>query len=266
MQPVLFALQAVIVNKSPCCFFFSSPRPTIVSPIARPVTSVLKMSSLLPSATDDQPQIRQKKQTLRKEIRAKIRQVSEEEIKKMSEMVWQRLFQLPQYKSAKSIGLFLSMPKGEINTDIALRHAIKNGKAVFVPQVGKNFEYADMELLKVAIKDPSSDDIFHKDWPRNKWGIPEPPADMPIVMAKPGDIDLLVVPGLGFDKKGNRLGQGKGYYDRFIARMTENDIPLPLFAVGLTPQLVDGEIPVAEYDRQMDLVLMPTETIVPQEA
>ena len=68
---------------------------------------------------------------------------------------------------------------------------------------------------------------FYDGWPRNRWGIPEPPvsddaADDDAV-AKPGDIDLLVVPGLAFDAAGRRLGQGKGYYDRFIARMRGED-------------------------------------------
>ena len=91
----------------------------------------------------------------------------------------------------------------------------------------------------------------------------------------PGDIDLLIVPGLGFDNNGNRLGQGKGYYDRWIERMTKDGITLPLIAVGLTPQLVTKEdvdgsdddsdgsiIPTAEYDRRMDIVLLPNETII----
>ena len=85
---------------------------------------------------------------------------------------------------------------------------------------------------------------------------------MPIVNAKPGDIDLLLVPGLAFDLKRNRLGQGKGYYDRFIAKMTVNDMPLPLVAVGLTPQFVSGaEIPVDRYDKQMDMVIFPDKVI-----
>jgi 5-formyltetrahydrofolate cyclo-ligase len=216
------------------------------------------------SSTNDD-EIRQKKQALRKEIRARVKLLTKEDIQEQSLKVWERLFALPQYQSAKSVGLFLSMPNGEIKTDPVLHHAIQNGKSVYVPQVGQNFEKCDMELLKVVIEDPSSEEIFHKHWPRNKWGIPEPPSDMPVENAKPGDIDLLVMPGLGFDRKGNRLGQGKGYYDRFIARMTAYNTPLPLIAVALTPLLVDGDIPVNEYDRQMDMILMPDETIIPDQ-
>ena len=86
---------------------------------------------------------------------------------------------------------------------------------------------------------------------------------MPIVTARPGDIDLLIVPGLAFDKSCHRLGQGKGYYDRFIERMTVNGNKLPLVAVGLSPQYVgdDETIPIAEYDRIMDLVVLPSQTI-----
>lgn len=215
---------------------------------------------------DHHDEIRQKKQAVRKQIRAAVRELSSEDTELQSKQVWDQVIELPLYQSAKSVGLFLSMPKGEIQTDPILLHAIQSGKDVYVPQVGTNFEKCDMELLKVVLdsdsSSASSQELFHKKWPRNKWQIPEPPAEMPIVTAKPGDIDLLVVPGLGFDKKGNRLGQGKGYYDRFIARMTVNETVLPLVAVALKPQLVlDDEIPIAEYDRRMDMVVLPDEVI-----
>jgi 5-formyltetrahydrofolate cyclo-ligase len=215
------------------------------------------------SSSINSDEIREKKQAFRKQIRAAVRELDSKDIQVQSQQVWDRVFELPVYKSAKSVGLFLSMPTGEILTDAILQHAIQNGKDVYVPTVGKNFEKCDMDMLKVVLDDSSSssDEIFHKHWPRNKWQIPEPPADMLIVTAKPGDIDLLLVPGLGFDRKGNRLGQGKGYYDRFIARMTTDETPLPLVAVALTPQLQDVDIPVAEYDRQMDLIVLPDEII-----
>ena len=84
-----------------------------------------------------------------------------------------------------------------------------------------------------------------------------------MVPANPGDLDLLIVPGLGFDSKGNRLGQGKGYYDRFIARMTVNCTQLSLVAVALDAQFVDVDIPVEVYDKQMDMVVFPSRIIVP---
>lgn len=220
-------------------------------------------SSSVLSSDDD---VRAQKQVLRKQIRSRMKDVSTEEITKQSELVWQRLFALPEYQQAKSVGLFLSMPKHEINTDMALSDAIANGKTVFVPQVGKNFELADMDLIQVMLPEntSSNDEIFHKQWPRNKWGIPEPPENMERVAAQVGDIDLLIVPGLAFDAKGGRLGQGKGYYDRFIARMRSHESGKPkLVAVGLEPQFVqDAEIPVTELDYTMDMILLPNQTII----
>lgn len=226
------------------------------------------------STSSDQNQnvdeIRQRKKALRKEIRGRVKELSSDAIVEQSQKVWNRLFELPQYQSAKSVGLFLSMPNGEIKTDPALLHAIQNGKDIYVPEVGKNFEQSDMELRKVVVEkggeQPSStsvpSEVFHKTWPRNKWGIPEPPESMPVVLATPGELDLLITPGLAFDRNCNRMGQGKGYYDRFIARMTaEEGTKLPLIAVGLSPQLYEGDIPVDEYDQKMDMVLFPDEVI-----
>jgi 5-formyltetrahydrofolate cyclo-ligase len=204
----------------------------------------------------------ERKQSLRKEIRARMKALSREDIIAESSKVWDRVFELPEYKSARSVSIFLSMPAGEIETEAVIQDALQRGKDVYVPQVGKNFEQADMEMLKVV--DPKTTDgtLFHHAWPRNKWGVPEPPPDMQVVMAKPGDLDLIVVPGLGFDNEGNRLGQGKGYYDRFIARMVLGcDKPPYLVAVGLDCQLIES-IPVRDHDRPMDKILLPGQVIV----
>lgn len=212
----------------------------------------------------DESDVVERKKALRKVVRARLKEVDKATIQKQSQKVWDKLLEVPQYQSASSVGLFLSMPKGEIDTDTVLKHAMDNGKTIYVPEVGKNFELANMELVKVVVEEGSKDTIFHQSWPRNKWGIPEPPETMPIETAKPGDIDVLIVPGLAFDHNGDRCGQGKGYYDRFIQRMCqEKDKKAPfLVAVALQAQLVDEKIPVAQYDRRMDMVLLPDETIV----
>jgi 5-formyltetrahydrofolate cyclo-ligase len=199
-------------------------------------------------------EIKAQKQDLRREVRARMKVF--DQVNEQSEMVWEQLFVLPAYQHAKTVGLFLSMPKGEINTDLALQHAIQNGKTVYVPQVGTNFELANMDLLQC----PAVEN-FHKSWPTNKWLIPEPPHDMDRVLAKPGDIDLLIVPGLAFDEKGGRLGQGKGYYDRFIAKMKKDHPDKPiLVGVCMEPQLF-GHIPTSDLDYRMDMLLVPSKMI-----
>lgn len=221
------------------------------------------MSDSNNSTSPDNEKIRQQKQALRKKLRAKMKELSAEDIREQSQEVWQRVMDLDVYKQAKSVGLFLSMPSGEINTDAILEDCVRKGKDIYVPEVGKNFELCDMELRKVVLDADNIDALlFHKTWPKNKWQIPEPPENMPMIIAEQGDLDLLIVPGLGFDRHGHRMGQGKGYYDRFIARMNISAEPttkkLLLVAVCLTPQLVeDQSIPVADYDRTMDMVVSP---------
>ena len=210
-----------------------------------------------------------RKMTLRKQIRSDLSHISSEALSTESRMVWDRLFELEEYKEARSIGVFLSMPKGEILTDELLQDAARRNKVMYVPQVGKNFEQSEMELIRIdarvdptANQDPAS---FHTLWPKNKWGIPEPPLGMLRQVASPGDLDLIVVPGLAFDHRGNRLGQGKGYYDRFIARMREPNVKQPyLVAVGLQCQLLESNVilPTNEYDQIMDMILLPEQTIV----
>lgn len=175
------------------------------------------------------------------------------------------------------------MPSGEIQTRDAIKQIVKDGKALFVPRVGLDFEKCDMDLIRcdTSINGNKSEsevgELFYDSWPRNKWGIPEPPVTKTNV-ATPGDIDLLIVPGLAFDANGHRLGQGKGYYDRFIAKMRDcddNNENKPLLVgvcleeqfldkaphgvnLGDTENISGGIIPISDHDYIMDMVLSPS--------
>ena len=216
--------------------------------------------------------IRSQKHLLRKSIRARLQALSSEEIAQQSQAVWDRLHALPMVRSARSMGLFLSMPAGEIHTAPALAWAIQQGKDIYIPQVGPNFEMPDMQLIQIQTSnvEETGDAPIYTNWPRNKWGIPEPPPDVILQSAQPGDIDVVIVPGLAFDRQGHRLGQGKGYYDRFLTRMCgdPNAKAPTLIAVGLQCQLVEPEagesisaIPVHSHDVSMHWVILPNETI-----
>jgi 5-formyltetrahydrofolate cyclo-ligase len=239
--------------------------------------------------------VRRQKQILRKEIRSQLKLLSKEEIEQQSRAVWDQLHTMTIYQDAKSIGLFLSMPTGEIDTSYAVQHAIQCRKDIYIPQVGKNFELPDMELIQIQTLSSSSssstsssssssqpgdsqdgapsEPIYHN-WPKNKWNIPEPPDNVIVKTAQPGDIDVLIVPGLAFDRYGHRLGQGKGYYDRFMARMCANAKSAPkLVAVALQCQFMSDHsnsstdsdtartIPVHQHDVSMNWIILPNEII-----
>ena len=94
--------------------------------------------------------VRAEKQVLRKEIRAKLKKLSKSDIDQQSHQVWDKLTKLPAFQSATSVGLFLSMPHSEISTEAILRECVAQGKDIYVPQVGANFEKAHMEMVKVV--------------------------------------------------------------------------------------------------------------------
>jgi 5-formyltetrahydrofolate cyclo-ligase len=213
-------------------------------------------------ATMPSPDIYSQKQALRKEIRSQLNRLDESTLQEQSQQVWDRITGLPVYQDAKTVGLFLSMPRGEIQTTFIINHAIQHGKKVYVPHVGANFEEADMELL-LCPTIPN----FYADWPRNKWQIPEPPSELERTVAQPGDLDILLVPGVAFDTQGGRLGHGKGYYDRFLSKMRKDHSTPHLVGVGLQVQLlVDTLIPTTDHDYHMEAVVVPSQVITVEDA
>lgn len=142
---------------------------------------------------------------------------------------------LPEYRNAKRISVYLSMPQGEISTTGIVRDALASGKEVFIPYI-HSIE-AGLAQPKVSVMDMlslNSMEEFESLTP-DKWGIPSlSEASVPTKRncfggygvettrpRNPGEIsglDLIVMPGMAFDVNLRRLGHGKGYYDHFLNR------------------------------------------------
>ena len=158
------------------------------------------------------------------------------------------MFSLAEYQNAKRIGVYLSMPTGELSTTAIVQDALTSGKEVFVPyihtaQIPSQPKTSVMDMLALE-----SMDEFHA-LARDRWGIPSltkdqvsskrncfggigVTSDATEETATKGDwgLDLVVMPGMAFDNGFRRLGHGKGYYDRFLKRYlkcAETDMPTP---------------------------------------
>jgi 5-formyltetrahydrofolate cyclo-ligase len=117
-----------------------------------------------------------------------------------------KLFRTRVFKRAKIV-MFYKAFKGEVDTDIMIKAAQKLGKIVVVPVCGKN-----RELVPCILKDGVR-------LLRGPYGIREPAVKRSVAL---NSIDLVIVPGLAFTKNGKRLGRGKGYYDRFLYRLSSH--------------------------------------------
>ena len=170
------------------------------------------------------------KKILRREISAKKRSLTEEQIERYSQELLELLVQHPLYKNAKSIYGYLSYNQ-EVRTEPILRRAQADGKKVAVPKVfGDEMKFLWLEWDKVE---------------KGYKGIPEPAggeiADDPAA--------LMLMPGLAFDHRGHRLGYGGGFYDKFLASE-----PHPTLALCYNFQLLD-HLETESHDIPVDAVL-----------
>ena len=88
---------------------------------------------------------------------------------------------------------------------------------------------------------------------RHRFGMLEPAADLPVI--SPVELDLVLTPGVAFDRQGRRIGFGAGFYDRLLSST-------PALRVGVTyDRCLAEEVPVTERDQWMDWVVTPTQQI-----
>lgn len=154
-----------------------------------------------------QDNISNKKQKIRKKIINILNEQKEEKRLKKSQAIQKKLFALKRFKEAKNIMFFASFD-GEVETFKMIKQAIKLGKQIALPMIVKR----QKQIIPSKITD------LKKELNIGPYGIKEPNRrNAKLVLPK--DIDLVVVPGIAFDRKGNRLGRGVGYYDRFLQKL-----------------------------------------------
>lgn len=144
-----------------------------------------------------------RKDEIRQQIKKRKRQFTENQLRELSLAIIDRLLRHPRIKSAKRILMYYSLPD-EVYTHEAIIQLANKGKEVFLPVVLDNFE---MELHKFSRKENMSEGSFN---------IMEPTGHKYTDFDK---IDVAVIPAIAYDEKNNRLGRGKGYYDRFLAKI-----------------------------------------------
>lgn len=172
------------------------------------------------------------KNQLKQSILERRNSLPKEEIIEKSRKIHDKLFNLEQYKKSKTVMFFVSF-NSEVNTHDMIKGALKS-KTVVVPKV----EHHEIE--------PSVIIDFDNLIPA-KFGILEPIELMKIAYK---NIDLVLVPGIAFDKEGHRIGYGFGYYDKFLKKAHK------AVKIGLCFdfQVVD-KIPTEMHDVPVDLIV-----------
>lgn len=176
-----------------------------------------------------------------------------------------------QYQNAKRVGVYLSMPAGEVQTDMIVRDALNSGKQVFIPYIyeaSKNgTTNSNSKSLMEMVKLVSLAD--YESLQPDRWGIPAIDPDtydqrecvLQTSLEQSESLDIIFVPGIAFQidsqsKLVKRLGHGKGYYDSFLHRYQDKfhqksqvssqlRVP-PLYGLSLIEQYLsaDGELEV----------------------
>jgi 5-formyltetrahydrofolate cyclo-ligase len=183
------------------------------------------------------------KAKLRRELQNCLLAITSQQRSEKSRKACQNLVSIPQFQSASTVMIFLSLPH-EADTSEAILNAWQLGKAVAVPKVSwqqRHMIAVQINSLETGISTEAS-------------GLQNPIAGVPVAFE---EIDLVVTPALGFDKKGNRLGRGGSYYDRFFAN---TELKASRCGFGFAEQLVET-IPVAEHDEPVDILVTDEEII-----
>ena len=156
-----------------------------------------------------------KKLAMRQFIKRVFNLMKDEYLTECSSVCCNRLKNLYVYEKARVVSVYISMPNGEFRTSSLLNDLRDQSKPMCVPKItGPNS--ADMMMIKT----PSIDELkLTGTW--NKWNILEPTVHSDTIdETYSGSIDLVIIPGVAFDRRGNRLGHGKGYYGNKCVNMS----------------------------------------------
>ncbi len=177
------------------------------------------------------------KEQLRLSLRKCLLEMTEEQRSEKSRKACRNLVSTPQFQSASAVMMYLSLPH-EVDTSEVILYAWQLGKMVVVPKIS----WQQRHMIPVQINS------LETGFSTEVAGLRNPITGVPMPIE---EIDLVVAPALGFDRKGNRLGRGGAYYDRFLAN---EQLEASRCGFAFAEQVIDS-IPVIEHDEPVDFLV-----------
>lgn len=180
------------------------------------------------------------KKELRQSYRQRRKQLSSQEVNEWSRKIAQQLAHWLEVKTdLEHFHLFFPIAKfNEVNTFYIKDLLEEQGKVLYTSQV--NREGSQLDTLKLPL-----DAAFFLD----EWGIPVPQESLRV---SPTKVQVVLVPLLAYDVKGNRLGFGKGHYDTFLATLSQSVIK-----IGLSFFPPEESLPVEVHDIPLNYCITP---------
>ncbi len=180
---------------------------------------------------------------LRGQLRNRLLAILPEQRKEKSRKACRNLIATEAFQNASIIMMYLSLPH-EVDTSDAILHAWQLGKTVAVPKIS----WQQRHMIPVQITS------LETGFSTSAGGLRNPVAGVPIPFRQ---IDLVVAPALGFDRRGNRLGRGGSFYDRFFAN---KEVIASRCGLAFAEQIVDS-IPITASDEPVHFVVTDEEVI-----
>jgi 5-formyltetrahydrofolate cyclo-ligase len=186
--------------------------------------------------------LKQAKRAIRREVLAARDALADDDRAAMSAAIADRLLGLPEAADAATVMVFWSFGS-EVDTSPLIDRLLADGRTVALPRI----EGADVVPVAYQRGDPMVATTF---------GAMEPSDGRTL---RSDELDLIVVPGVAFDREGNRVGYGGGFYDRLLSRLRPG-VPSVGIAFGL--QVVD-RVPSGGTDRRVHAIVTEAEVLRP---
>jgi 5-formyltetrahydrofolate cyclo-ligase len=186
---------------------------------------------------------RMDKAQLRQEFQKILAGISAEQRKEKSRRACRKLIATPEFQNASTVMMYLSLPH-ELDTSEAILCAWQMEKTVVVPKVS----WQQRHMIPVQINS------LETGFSQEVMGLRNPITGAPVPFE---EIDMVVAPGLGFDRKSNRLGRGGSYYDRFF---TNKDLKAAKCGFAFAEQVIET-VPVTEHDVPVNMLVTDEEVL-----